>query len=233
MSASLGLFRLQQIDSQIGQIETRLAEIQKVLEDDAKLREARELVGAAEEEQRAAERAQHQSEDDAQSQQIKIQQAESSLYGGTVRNPKELQDLQADVGTLKKHLATLEELELQDMLRTENAQAAVKEAQGELSRVEMQRSKEHSRSFEEKESLTLELNRLQSEREAAVGAIAADRLKIYDELRQLRRGVAVAEVSDNACGACGITLTAAIQQTARHASELVHCPACGRILYAV
>jgi len=233
MSASFGLFRLQQIDSHIAQIETRSAKIQKTLEDNAELQSALGQVKSAEDEQRASERTQRKSEDEAQSQQIKIQQAESSLYGGAVRNPKELQDLQADIASLKKHLTMLEERELQDMLRTEAAQTAVKKAQEELNRVQARLENEHHELFEEKEVLTGELNRFQSERQAAISTIAADLLKTYEELRQQRRGVAVAEISDNACGACGTTLTAAIQQTARHAAELVRCPSCGRILYAV
>jgi len=58
-------------------------------------------------------------------------------------------------------------------------------------------------------------------------------LERYEALRQQRRGVAVAEIRDNACDACGTTLTAALQQSARHAAELVHCPTCGRILFAL
>ena len=65
-----------------------------------------EQIKATEEEQRASEHAQHKSEDEAQSQQIKIQQAELSLYGGLVRNPKELQDLQADIASLKETLGS-------------------------------------------------------------------------------------------------------------------------------
>ena len=76
MSASLGLFRLQQIDSRITQIETGLAKIQKTLEDNAELQDTLGQVKVAEEEQRASERVQHKSEEEAQSQQIKIQQAE-------------------------------------------------------------------------------------------------------------------------------------------------------------
>ena len=233
MSASFGLFRLQQIDSHIMQIETRLARIQKTLEDNAELQSALGQVKSAEEDQLVSERAQRKSEAEAQSQQIKIQQAESSLYGGAVRNPKELQDLQADIASLKKHLAMLEERELQDMLQTETAQTAVKKARDELNLVQARLENEHHDLFEEKEALTGELDRFQSERQAAVSTIAAELLKTYEQLRQQRRGVAVAEVSDNSCGACGTTLTAAIQQSARHAAELVRCPSCGRILYAV
>lgn len=233
MSASFGLFRLQQIDSHIANIDTRLAKIQETLDDNAELQAALEQVKGAEDEQRTSEHTQRKSEDEAQSQQIKIQQAESSLYGGLVRNPKELQDLQADIASLKKHLAVLEERELQDMLKTEAAQTAAKKATVELSLVQARLENEHHDLFEQKESLTVELNRFESERQAAVSVIAMDTLKMYNDLRQLRRGLAVAQVSDNACGACGTTLTAAVQQSARHAAELVHCPSCGRILYAV
>jgi predicted nucleic acid-binding Zn-ribbon protein len=233
MSASLGLFRLQQIDSQIAQIDTRLAKIQGTLENNAELQAALKQVSTAMEAQQAAEHAQRRSEQEAQDQQIKIQQAESSLYGGTVRNPKELQDLQADIASLKKHLAALEERELQDMIKTESAQAEVKKAQAELEQIQARLGIEHRHLFQEKDSLANELERLQSERQAAVSTVAANILKTYDELRQQRRGVAVAEVRDNACGACGTTLTPSVEQNARHAGELVRCPACGRFLFAV
>ena len=233
MSASFILFRLQQIDSQIAQIETKLAKIQETLEDNAELKAALGQVSTAVEEQHTSEGIQRKSEDEAQNQQIKIQQAESSLYGGKVRNPKELQDLQADIVSLKKHLAALEERELQDMIKTESGQAQVKKAQADLEQVQARLGTEHRHLFQEKDALANELERLQSERQAAVSTVAADILKTYDELRQQRRGVAVAEVRDNACGACGTTLTPSVQQNARHAGEMVRCPACGRFLFAV
>lgn len=42
-------------------------------------------------------------EAEAEAQKIKIEQTEASLYGGSVHNPKELQDLQREVASLKKH----------------------------------------------------------------------------------------------------------------------------------
>ena len=108
MSAALGLYRLQQIDSQIDLARARLESIRQSIENDIELRMANERVGAAEKNRHEAERAQKQAEAEAQAQRIKIEQAEASLYGGAVRNPKELQDLQHDVASLKKHLATLE-----------------------------------------------------------------------------------------------------------------------------
>ena len=60
-----------------------------------------------------------QSEAEVEKQRIKIEQTEASLYGGHVHNPKELQDLQKDVASLKRHLETLEERQLEAMLVVE------------------------------------------------------------------------------------------------------------------
>ncbi len=231
MSAALGLLRLQQIDSRITHIEARLAKIRETLENDADLRAAVEEVQSAEVQQHDSERARESSEQQARTQQIKIQQVESSLYGGTVHNPKELQDLQADLVSLKKHLAVIEEQELEAMSKVETATAALQTAHEHLNKVRERLGNAHRKLMVEQESLAHDLLDLQTERQATVNAVAAGMLQIYEDLRQQRRGVAVAEVTDNACGACGTTLTAALQQSARHAAQLVYCPSCGRILY--
>ena len=232
MSAALGLLRLQQVDSRISRIEGRLAKIREALENDAELQAMLREVETAQVEEQNAERARRKSEAEAQGQQVKIQQAESSLYGGKVHNPKELQGLQADVASLKKHLSTLEEQELEAMLELETAQTALKNAREKLQSIRARLGGEHQKLVEEQESLSRDLEQMQTERQAATNALTADVLKAYDDLRQQRGGVAVVEVSENACGACGTTLTDALEQSARHALQLVHCPSCGRILYA-
>ena len=136
MSAAFGLYRLQLIDSQMDQARTRLDAIRKVLENDLELRTATEHFLAAETAQKEAKGSQQQAELEVNTQRIKIEQTESSLYGGSVRNPKELQDLQNDVASLKKHLATLEDRLLEKMLAMETATAQMVEARAELERVE-------------------------------------------------------------------------------------------------
>jgi predicted nucleic acid-binding Zn-ribbon protein len=76
------------------------------------------------------------------------------------------------------------------------------------------------------------LERLGSERQAVVTDIASQALNAYEQLRRQKRGIAIAALADNACGACGTTLTASQQQSARSTSQLFYCPTCGRILYA-
>lgn len=232
MSAALGLLRLQQVDIRIDRNQARLHKIQEALENVAELAAAREDVKSAQSRLFDAEHDRRVTEADAQGQQAKIAQTETSLYGGSVRNPKELQDLQADITSLKKRLAATEDQELQAMLRAEVAQAEVKTAEEQLRRVEAKLQNNQHQLIEEHSALSRDLESLAAERQAALGAVAPGALEQYEVLRRQRRGVAVSEVSDNACSACGTALTAALQQNARHADQLVYCPSCGRILYA-
>ena len=232
MSAAPGLFRLQQVDTRIGQTESRLRAIQETLENDAELKATQQKLQAAEQEEFHNEHDRRSAEAGARDQQIKIQQAESNLYGGKVHNPKELQDLQADVLSLKKHLSAIEELELEAMVKLEASQTTLEAAREDLGRVQARVADANRHLLVEQEKLQRELADLQSERQAAISAVDSGILSGYEALRQRHRGLAVAVVADNACGACGTTVTAALQQSARHAADLVFCPSCGRILFA-
>jgi predicted nucleic acid-binding Zn-ribbon protein len=232
MSAALGLYRLQQVDSQIDQIDARLKVIQQTLENDVALRAASDNFALADGKQKEAERALKLSEAEVEKQRIKIQQTEASLYGGTVRNPKELQDLQKDIVSLKRHMETLEERELEAMLAVEETEKNLQAARTDLEHVQSSLKDQNQDLSQESDRLHKDLERLNSERQAVVSDIASQALSVYDQLRKRKRGIAITTIADNSCEACGTTLTASQQQTARSATQLFHCPTCGRILYA-
>ena len=232
MSAALGLYRLQQVDSQIDHAQSRLKEIRQTLENDAELRAATDLFTAAENKLKDAEHRLKQSELEVEKQRIKLQQTESSLYGGLVHNPKELQDLQKDVASLKRYLETLEERQLEAMEVVETAEKEFQDSKLGLDRVTADRGDQFRALTDEGTTLDKNLERLSSERNAVIHDLAAQAIQSYEQLRKQRRGIAVTVVSDSACAACGTTLTASQQQSARSTSQLFHCPSCGRILYA-
>jgi predicted nucleic acid-binding Zn-ribbon protein len=232
MSAALGLYRLQKVDSQIDQIQARVKAIQQTLENDVALRSANERLATAETQHKDAERALKLGESEVEKQRIKIEQAEASLYGGRVQNPKELQDLQKDVASLKRHRETLEERELEAMIAAEDSEKALQTARADLERVQANFKEQNRDLTQESETLRKSLARLNSERQAVVTDIASQALGAYEQLRKQKRGLAITTIADNSCEACGTTLTASQQQSARSTSQLFHCPTCGRILYA-
>jgi predicted nucleic acid-binding Zn-ribbon protein len=232
MSAALGLYRLQQVDSQIDQIQARLKSIQQTLENDETLRAANEQFSAATSKHKDAERLLKLSEAEVEKQRIKIEQTEASLYGGKVHNPKELQDLQKDAASLKRYLETLEERQLEAMIAAETAEMEWQTAKTDLERVQSNLKVQNKDLTSESETLRKNLERLNSERQAVVTDIAGQTLTVYDQLRKQKRGLAITTIADSSCEACGTTLTPSQQQSARSTSQLFHCPTCGRILYA-
>lgn len=214
------------------QAQSRLKVIRQTLENDVELRAATEKLGSAEEAFKQAESLLKQSEHEVEKQRLKIQQAEASLYGGLVQNPKELQDLQKDVASLKRHLETLEERELEAMLTAETAEKDLDAAKSTLDTVRSKLGTQFHDLTQESEGINKELEKLSSERSAVMRDLASPAVNIYDQLRKQRRGVAVATVSDGSCAACGTTLTASQQQSARSTSQLFYCPSCGRVLFA-
>lgn len=232
MSASLGLYRLQQIDRQIDQARSQVDIIRQALENDAELRETLKLVETTQADHNHARLTMTNAEAQVEAQRIKIEQAESNLYGGRVQNPKELQDLQKDIASLKKHLVTLEERELETMIKTEGAENDLQSAKTKLELMQARLGNEHKKLIADQSALIVTLEQLTEEREAALSPIDSSLLQTYESLRQQKRGTAVVEINDNACSSCAATLNAALQQNARSQQQLAYCSSCGRILYS-
>ncbi len=232
MSASLGLYRLQQVDRQMDRLRAQLDNIRATLENDVELKQALNRVEAAQADHFHSDHQLKNAAAEAEALKIKIQQAESSLYGGRVQNPKELQDLQKDIASLKKYLSTLEERELEAMIKAEKSEHDLQSAKTDLELIQARLGNEHKNLLADQSKIALELERLAEEREAALSPIESSLLQTYENLRQQKRGTAIAEIVDGACASCGTTLNPATQQNARSPKQLTNCPSCGRILFA-
>ena len=212
-------------------VRLRLRTIIGILEDDTDLRQAKQGIEIAAQSCKTAEQELHKAESAVNDQRLKIEQMESSLYGGAVHIPKELQDMQNDVASLKRHLVTLEDLQIEAMQSLETAETQSQAAQAHLQEISIRLLQQNQSLAGEREQLQKELEKMEAERQAIIAGVPSGLLSRYESLRQNHRGIAVAGISDSSCTACGSSLTPALAQSARLASELVFCPTCGRILY--
>ncbi|MFC1879540.1 zinc ribbon domain-containing protein [Chloroflexota bacterium] len=226
------MYRLQQIDSQIDWLNARLKEIEEELRQDLAVRLANEKVQRIETERRDTQKLLRVAEDNVKQLQLKIERCESTLYSGKVKNPKELQDLQNEVASHKRYLDVLEERQLEAMVAEEEIDSLYESANNELDKARQQLANKQDKLIKEREKLTKEAARSKDERLAAVSSVEANDLKLYDQLRKKRRGVAVSKVSDRACSACGTTLNSALLYASRSPHQISICDSCGRILYA-
>jgi predicted nucleic acid-binding Zn-ribbon protein len=232
MSEPFKLYRLQQIDAQLDKAEFRLSEIETILGADEETRTAQDKVDKAAALREESEKALRSAEDEVKDQQIKLEQNQAVLYGGTVSNPKELQDLQAEAQALNRHLEVLENIQLEKMVASEDAQNSENDLSDQLRKLEGEKAIQHGELALERDQLREEAARLGADRQSAISGIEGKDMAAYDKLRASKAGLAVAKVQDKSCTACGTLLSESLAQAARSQNELSHCSTCKRILYA-
>jgi hypothetical protein len=232
MSDALNLYRLQQLDTRLAQIESRQKTIAEALTSNAQLQEAKSILESTASRKQTVSRELKQKEKDASEKKIKIDQIESNLYAGNIHNPKELQGLQAELDSLKRNLASLEDQELQEMLAFDSLQDEYKIASENYTDILNRVAQENKELVIEQSNLQKEAERLTVERQATTQSIENKHLSLYNEIREQRHGIAVTTITDNSCDSCGAVLTPAQQQSAHHSHQLYRCPSCGRFIYS-
>jgi predicted nucleic acid-binding Zn-ribbon protein len=224
------LYRLQTLDLTIAQRRARLTVIDAVLGKDESVALARQQLDAA---NQALKPWQARSRDlDLENKSLtqKIQMTDRTLYSGTIGNPKELQDKQEELDSLKRRQDQLESELIEAMLHVDEEQAAVDEAQRALDTAQAAWAGSQADLLAERQRLEHELNELEAQRVRAASTIEAAWLKIYEAMRPKKHGQAVALLDGDSCARCGVEQTSMIAQQVRQGSEIVYCASCGRIL---
>jgi predicted nucleic acid-binding Zn-ribbon protein len=232
MSRSANLYALQQIDHETDSHRGRLAVINDSLGETNELRSARSRLNQAHEMLSQWRTKQRDQELVLQGLEQKRQASEHRLYGGKIRNPKELSDLQEEVASLGRRRASIEDELLETMMMVEEGEAEEKEASESLSRINGQWERDQAGLQAEKETLEGRLLELTALRQQRVASIAPADLESYEHLRPRKRGVAVAVLQGDECQGCMITVSAARVKQAR-SDVLAYCGTCGRILHVI
>ena len=118
------------------------------------------------------------------------------------------------------------------MVANEEADAYHQASKDTLESVKEQVAEENAGLIHEKTELLEQVEVLENEREQAGTMIDPKNLAIYAKLRETHRGVAVIEVADRTCAACGSALSASMAQAVRSQSKITFCESCRRILYS-
>ena len=118
------LYKLQQIDITLQRKQQELSDIEGQLADNKALLAIELKLASQKQELTDAEKRQKSAEWELQDTQEKINQVRKKLYGGSVKNPKELVNLEDDVKSLKKKLSRQEDelLELMDQVEHMHAE---------------------------------------------------------------------------------------------------------------
>ncbi|MGD0708723.1 MAG: hypothetical protein ABSA51_09745 [Anaerolineaceae bacterium] len=231
MNQSFQLYQLQKMDNDLDRIQVRVTTIDQMLASDVALKKAESDLQASHASKEALQKELQSLQDLVDARNIKMQQADSSLYSGKIQNSKELQDLQAEIAGHKRYIQQTEDQILDKMVALEQCEKNEHAALEALEQVRTSIEATHTTLIGEKTDLEKEMALFQGKRSAILPQLPTGLISTYEQLRQKKGGTAVAIINEDSCSSCGSSLTASECQIARSGTTIFMCPFCGRILY--
>jgi predicted nucleic acid-binding Zn-ribbon protein len=224
------LYRLQEIDLILVQTQKRLIEIDTALGERGTVTAAEGEVQAAQTHLKPLQTRSRNLEFEIQSNTTKMRQADETLYGGRVRNPKELQDLQNEIQSLKKRNMELEDSLLEFMVEVEAGEATLAARQAALKAALAAWEAEHVHLLDEQAKLKQGQPDVLKRRQQALVDVSPDSLKMYQTLKPRKHNQPVALLVNQSCSFCRVEQDLAIIKDTRAGQKLTTCLSCGRIL---
>ncbi|MGC9522564.1 MAG: zinc ribbon domain-containing protein [Anaerolineae bacterium] len=225
------LIRLQEIDRELAEHRRRLEAIASELQQDSAVREAERTAESCAEAAREARQAQQELEFELSQVQTKREREEQNLYSGRITNSRELQDLQAEIQSLRRRISSLEDELLEAMMEREAADEAASAAQERLQETRARIEAQQAHLIEERAELETTDEALRAERAKLAEQIPPAILDTYEHLWDRTGGMPVAQLNGEVCSVCG---TVVLRMTRRKVSrgEEAYCDTCGRLLVA-
>jgi len=161
----------------------------------------------------------------------RINRDETRLASGTP-SPKELEQLQHEIGTLGVRRAELEEIELEIMMRIDGIKARIAELSEQESALAAEITELEIKKANALAVINTDLESIARDRASEVGNIGAELVALYEKIRASNNGTGAAALVGNQCKGCHLTVNnIELQRIASLAEdEVVRCEECRCIL---
>jgi predicted nucleic acid-binding Zn-ribbon protein len=192
---------------------------------------ARDLRIAAETEHSDVKRELARAEGDVEQIVTRINRDEARLASGTA-SPKELEQLQHEIGTLGIRRAELEEIELEIMMRIDGIKARITELSEQESALAAEITELEIKKANALAVINSDIDATKSDRASEITSIGAELVALYEKIRASNNGTGAAALVGNQCKGCHLTVNnVELQRIASLAEdEVVRCEECRCIL---
>ncbi len=162
---------------------------------------------------------------------MRIVRDEARLNGGSA-SPKELEQLQHEVGTLSARRAELEEVELEVMMRVDEINARINELSEQEANcaaeiVDLEIRKENALA-----AFNSELEIIAKERSETLASVSPELIALYEKIRTSNNGTGAAALIAGSCNGCHLSInTVELKRITDIAdNEVIRCEECRCIL---
>jgi hypothetical protein len=228
------LLQLQEIDIRLTDVRARLAKFpQKLSQVDARVAAAKADLDASKSAQVATVKDRKKYELDVEQWKDKVRKYRDQT--AQVKTNEAYRALQHEVQMAEDEIAKAEDRLLEQMVAGEEYDKRIKVSEKTLKEVEDAARIERARIESEKTAAEKEVAEFTVQRGGAIAGIPENLLDHYERIVRKHNGVAVAEVREEKCSACGMIVRPHVFQEMRRAAadELFHCETCTRILYYI
>jgi predicted nucleic acid-binding Zn-ribbon protein len=226
----LDIVALQGLDDDAAALRAALSSVELRLRGDPELDEARREVVELDGRLATGRKEQRAADAEIAGLNAKITPEEKRLYDGSVRNPKELTNIQHEVDALKVRRGEFEDALLAVMDRVESLDRDRRRGAKLVEQLEERWERFQAELKHESKRLNDAIVRADTKREAQKSAIPPRDAFLYDDLRRRKGGMAVARINAGNCTGCRLNIPETVRRKAFSSATLAQCPNCERIL---
>ena len=231
------ILQLQFLDSEIMQANTKLKslpEVEQLLHIDKRILTATEELATVKGEADQISLELRRGEADVETVTDRIKKDEARLSAGNA-SPKELEQTQHEIETLKKRQLALEEIELEIMVRSEAVNERLQLLTIDLVSLETLKSEINQRLTSATTEINLVILARQKDRSELTPNIEKALLDLYEKIRGANSGVGAATLVGSKCNGCNLAINAVEMERIKNlaADELLRCEECRRILVRI
>ena len=230
------VLELQLLDNEIMQANTKLKslpEVEQLLHIDKRIITATDEVATVKLEADQITLELRRGEVDVETVTDRIKKDEARLASGNA-TPKELEQTQHEIQTLKKRQLALEEIELEIMVRSEAVTERSKVLSTDLTSLETLKAEINQRLTAATNEINSVISAKQKDRGVVAVKIEKALLDLYDKIRS-SSGIGAASLVGNKCNGCNLAINAVEMQRIKTlpVDEVLRCEECRRILVRI
>jgi predicted nucleic acid-binding Zn-ribbon protein len=231
----LRLLELQTLDTALDRLAHRrrtLAELAEIDDLSARLSRLGDDIVLLETEDRDLGREQAKVDGDVEQVRARMDKDQQRLDAGQVGSPRELENLQHEIESLKRRQGDLEDVELEVMERREAVQRRLQEIKREREQVALSLDATEQRRDSTWAEIDAENEKATSQRTELAASLPSDLIELYEKVRSSSGGIGAAALHRGRCEGCHLQLNTTDLNRLRDAppDDVVRCEECRRIL---
>lgn len=232
MSEELGvLYKVQQADAEIARHEEAMSGLETGAELKAEIDTIEAELSDLRKKLEEAENENLDRELEVKTLEEKRKRFQDQLYGGSVRNPRQLTDLHQEVEMLGREIRKIEDRMLELMEALESLRAGIASREERLGEATTQLEAVRSEYQRKGARLKERIMELQSQRREDASRVGSRLLKRYEQIRARAGNIALVRVTGNNCPGCMIDLPQETVKALRAGRGGLACDNCGRLLF--